>query len=140
MRILFFALVGAVIGFAGINLMAYLARGKNNPFDRREFPGGADALARIDAWAAANGYRRQADQDGRRVYRKGLNLLTSPMYLEVEPHGDRIATRSFVRVDGLILKGDLALAADGPLAKVPRVNAQKAHDRLFAELGRPTLP
>ena len=138
MRILFFALIGALFGLAAINLMAYLARNRNNPFDRREFSGGAEALAKIDAWAAANGYTRQPDVEGRRVYRKGINVLTSPMFLEVETLGERIATRSFVRIDGLILKGDLALAADGPMAKLPRANAQKAHEALFAQLGAPS--
>ncbi len=133
------AIAGGLIGFGAINLMAYMAKSANNPYDQREFASSDDVLGKVDRWAAANGYTLKSDDGKRRVYGKGINFLTAPMCFEVHRDGDRYATRSYVHVNGLILKGDLALTHPGFLAKVPRANARKAQNLLFAELGQPAL-
>jgi hypothetical protein len=133
------AIAGGLIGFGAINFMAHKAKAANNPWDERSFSADGEVLGRVDAWAAANGYKLRSDDGRRRVYQKGVNVLTAPMRFEVTRDGDRYTTRSYVHVDGLVLKGDLALSHPGVMAKLPRANARKAQNLLFAELGQPPL-
>ncbi|MCD9005718.1 hypothetical protein LDO31_05600 [Luteimonas sp. XNQY3] len=139
MSILIWAVVGGLVGFGALVLMAHLSKSANNPWDERTFNAEGDVLGRIDTWASANGYKLRSDEGGRRVYQKGVNFLTAPMRFEVERDGDRYTTRSYVHVDALVLQGNLALTHPGVMAKVPRASARKAQNLLFAELGQPPL-
>ncbi|MDR6991794.1 hypothetical protein [Luteimonas sp. 3794] len=139
MSFLVWGFAGALVGFGALVLMAHLSKNANNPWDERTFTSDGDALGRIDAWASTNGYKLRSDDGRRRVYQKGVNFLTAPMRFEVDRDGDRYTTRSYVHVDALVLKGDLALTHPGVMAKVPRANALKAQNLLFADLGQPPL-
>lgn len=139
MSIFVAAIIGGLIGFGGINLMAYMAKSADNPYDQRDFTTSDDVLGKVATWAAASGYTLKSDDGTRRVYAKGMNVLTAPMCLEVHRNGDRYTTRSYVHVNGLILKGDMALTHPGVLAKLPRVNARKAQNLLLTDLGQPLL-
>ncbi|PBJ83672.1 hypothetical protein CMZ84_04065 [Lysobacteraceae bacterium NML93-0399] len=133
------AIGGGLAGFGLLNFMAHKARSVNHPWDERSFAADVDVLARVDAWAAANSYKLRNDDGRRRVYQKGVNVLTAPMRFEIARDGDRYATRSYVHVDGLLVKGDLALSHPGVMAKLPRASARKAQNLLFAELGQPPI-
>lgn len=139
MSIMVWAVLGGLAGFGALVFMAHLSKNANNPWDERTFNAEGDVLGRIDAWASAHGYKLRSDDGRRRVYQKGVNFLTAPMRFEVDRDGDRYTTRSYVHVDALVLKGDLALSHPGVMAKVPRANARKAQNLLFAELGQPPL-
>lgn len=139
MAIITSAIVGGLIGLGGLNLMAYMAKNANSPYDERDFTSSDDVLGKVDTWAAANGYKLLSDDGKRRVYSKGMNILTAPMRLEVLRDGDRYTTRSYVHINALILTGDLALSYPGFMAKVPRASARKAQNQLFADLGQPPL-
>ncbi|MBB3345272.1 hypothetical protein [Luteimonas sp. RC10] len=139
MAMLTATIAGGLMGFGLINFMAHKAKSANHPWDVREFTADGDVLGRVDAWAAANGYKLRSDDGRRRVYQKGINILTAPVRLDVERDGNRYTTRSYVHVDGLLLKGDLALSYPGVMAKLPRANALKAQNQLLAELGQPPL-
>ncbi|MDR7194208.1 hypothetical protein [Luteimonas terrae] len=140
MSIIGWAVMGGLIGFGALVFTANRAKSANNPWDERTFNAEGDVLARIDAWASANGYKLRSDDGRRRIYQKGVNFLTAPMRFEVDRDGDRYTTRSYVHVDALVLKGNLALSHPGIVAKVPRANARKAQNLLFADLGQPPLP
>lgn len=139
MSIFFWGLIGGLIGFGALVFTAHRAKSANNPWDARTFTAEGDVLGRIDAWAPAHGYKLRSEEGGRRVYQKGVNFLTAPMRFEVERDGDRYTTRSYVHVDALVLKGDLALTHPGVVAKVPRAMARKAQNLLFVELGQQPL-
>ncbi|MCD9098647.1 hypothetical protein LU699_11655 [Luteimonas fraxinea] len=140
MSIMVWAIVGGLVGFGALVFTANRAKSANNPWDERTFNAEGDVLARIDAWASANGYKLRSDDGRRRVYQKGVNFLTAPMRFEVDRDGDRYTTRSYVHVDALVMQGNLALTHPGVVAKVPRSNARKAQNLLFADLGQPLLP
>ncbi|HEX7992098.1 MAG TPA: hypothetical protein VF513_18255, partial [Stenotrophomonas sp.] len=74
------------------------------------------------------------------VYRKGNNILTSPMYMEVTKDGNKYTVKSYTQINGFILRGDMALTGDTFIAKLPRSMAKKAQNNLFATLNVPGLP
>lgn len=133
-------IVGGLGGLAAINILALMAKNSGRPHDITTFSSDENVLAKVDAWASAHGYRQVRDIDGTRVYRKGNNILTSPMYLEVNQEGNKYSVKSYTQVNGLILRGDLALTGDTFIAKVPRSMAKKAQNTLFASLNVPGLP
>ena len=96
-------------------------------------------IGKIDAWAKSNGYRLVRSDDGFRSYQKGYNFLTAPMFLDVIRSGDEYTLKSYVQINGLVVKGDIALTASGFLVKLPRAMAKKTHNLLRAELGQTLL-
>ena len=140
MGVLIGGLVGALLGLGLLNVMALIARNSGNPCDTLSFSSTDDVIGKIDAWAKSNGYRLvPADNDIRR-YQKGYNFLTAPMFLDVIRNGDQYTLKSYVQINGFVVKGDIALTASGFLVKLPRAMAKKTHNLLRAELGQPLLP
>ena len=133
-------IVGALGGLALVNILALMARNSGRPHDLTTFSSDENVLAKVDAWANEHGYRLVRDIDGTRVYRKGNNILTSPMYLEVTRDGNRYTVKSYTQINGFILRGDMALTGDTFIAKLPRSMAKKAQNLLFASLNVPGLP
>lgn len=133
-------IVGALGGLALVNILALMARNSGRPHDLTTFSSDENVLAKVDAWASQQGYRLVRDIDGTRVYRKGNNILTSPMYLEVTRDGNRYTLKSYTQINGFILRGDMALTGDTFIAKLPRSMAKKAQNLLFASLNVPGLP
>ncbi|MGE8232255.1 MAG: hypothetical protein ACN6OR_02645 [Stenotrophomonas sp.] len=133
-------IVGALGGLALVNILALMARNSGRPHDLTTFSSDENVLAKVDAWASQQGYRLVRDIDGTRVYRKGNNILTSPMYLEVTRDGNRYTVKSYTQINGFILRGDMALTGDTFIAKLPRSMAKKAQNLLFASLNVPGLP
>ena len=132
--------VGGLGGLAAINILALIAKNSGTPHDLTTFSSDEDVLAKVDAWANEHGYRLVRDIDGTRVYRKGNNILTSPMYMEVTQDGNKYSVKSYTQINGFILRGDLALTGDTFIAKLPRSMAKKAQNNLFATLNVPGLP
>jgi hypothetical protein len=132
--------VGALGGLALVNILALMAKNSGRPHDLTTFSSDEYVLAKVDAWASQQGYRLVRDIDGNRVYRKGNNILTSPMYLEVSQDGNKYSVKSYTQINGFILRGDMALTGDTFIAKLPRSMAKKAQNILFASLNVPGLP
>ena len=132
--------VGGLGGLAAINILALMAKNSGRPHDLTTFSSDEDVLAKVDAWANEHGYRLVRDIDGTRVYRKGNNILTSPMYMEVTQDGNKYTVKSYTQINGFILRGDMALTGDTFIAKLPRSMAKKAQNNLFATLNVPGLP
>lgn len=133
-------IVGAGIGLAAINVMALIAKNSGHPHDLTTLSSDEDVFAKVQAWAQANGYYLANDVDQTRLYRKGKNFLTAPMFLEVSRDGRQYTFKSYTQINGFILKGDMALTGNSFVAKLPRSMAKKAQNTLFASLGLPSLP
>jgi hypothetical protein len=133
------AIIGGLIGLGAINVMALIAKNSGKPNDEVRFSSSEDVFAKVDVWAQANGYRLVRSEGDTRLYQKGQNFLTSPMFLDIRRQGQDYSFKSYVQVNGLIIKGDMALTADGFIAKLPRATAKKAHNELFLSLGQPGL-
>ena len=140
MGVLIGGLVGALLGLGLLNVMALIARNGGNPCDAVSFSSTDDVIGKIDAWAKSNGYRLVPADNGTRRYQKGYNFLTAPMFLDVIRNGDQYTLKSYVQINGFVVKGDIALTASGFLVKLPRAMAKKTHNVLRAELGQPLLP
>jgi hypothetical protein len=140
MGIIIGGLIGALLGLGLLNVMALIAKNGGNPCDTLTFTSLADVIGKIDAWAKANGYRLVASEAGTRRYQKGYNFLTAPMFLDVIQKGEQYTLNSYVQINGLLIKGGIALSASGFMVKLPRAMAKKAHNLLRAELGQPQLP
>jgi hypothetical protein len=139
MGVIFGGLIGGLLGLVLLNVMALIARNSGNPSDTISFPSTADVFAKADAWAKANGYRLVASTSDSRRYQKGYNFLTAPMLLEVVRQGGQYTLKSFVRINGLVIQGDMALTGSSFMAKLPRNMAKKVHNALRSELGLPLL-
>lgn len=133
-------IVGAVGGLAAINVLALMARNSGKPHDVTTFTSDHDVIAKVDAWAADQGYRLASESGNTRLYRKGSNILTSPVFLEVTRNGNSYVFKSYTQINGFIIKGDMALSGDSFIGKVPRSMAKKAQNQLFAGLNLPALP
>ena len=133
-------IVGGLGGLAAVNILALMAKNSGRPHDLTTFSSDENVLAKVDAWASEHGYRLVRDIDGTRVYRKGNNILTSPMYMEVTRDGNKYSVKSYTQINGFILRGDMALTGDTFIAKLPRSMAKKAQNTLFATLNVPGLP
>jgi hypothetical protein len=133
------AIIGAVGGLALINGMALIAKNGNKHYDETSFTSSDDVLAKVDSWAQSTGYRLVSDENVTRRYQKGRNLLTSPMFLDVARAGDQYVLKSYVQINGLIIRGDMPLTAGGFVAKVPRASAKSAHNQLLTSLGQRNL-
>ena len=133
-------IVGALGGLALVNILALMAKNSGKPHDLTTFSSDENVQAKVDAWASQQGYRLVRDIDGNRVYRKGNNILTSPMYLELSQDGTKYSIKSYTQINGFILRGDMALTGDTFIAKLPRSMAKKAQNILFASLNVPGLP
>lgn len=133
-------IVGGLGGLALVNILALMAKNSGRPHDLTTFSSDENVLAKVDGWASQHGYRLVRDIDGNRVYRKGNNILTSPMYLELSQDGNKYSIKSYTQINGFILRGDMALTGDTFIAKLPRSMAKKAQNTLFASLNVPGLP
>ncbi len=131
--------VGGVIGLAAVNVLAPIAKNSGRPFDQTALTSDEDVPGKVAAWAQANGYHLQSGSGPTRVYRKGKGFLTAPMFLEVHRDGSRYTFRSYTRINGLFIRGDMALSGGGFVASVPRSMAKKAQNLLFAELHAPPI-
>jgi hypothetical protein len=133
------AILGGTIGLGMVNVMAMIAKGKNLPCDHLRFPSSSGAVDTVAAWAGRHGYRLARTEGQTRVYKKGINFLTAPVFLESTDDGAEHQLKAYTQIDGLFTKGDLALTADGPIAKLPRGMAKKAVNELLASLQQPPL-
>ena len=131
--------VGGLMGLGLINIMAAMAKGKNNPWDVVTLPARDDIAGTVTSWAAAHGYRLLRTEGRTQVYKKGVNFLTAPMFLESTDDGAQHVFKAYTQIDGLLLKGNLALTADGVMARLPRSMAKKAVNNLLTTLQQPLL-
>lgn len=134
MGIVGLALFGALCGLAFLNIMALMAKNGSNQRDHVEFDSQQDVYAIVDAWAASNGYVLKHNQGDKRTYQKGSGFLTAPMFLELDRSGTKYSITSYVRINGFIIQGDVALGGGGFMVKVPRSLAKKAQNQLFEQL------
>lgn len=139
MGILTGMVAGAVIGLGALNVMALIAKNSGRPFDQTTLTSDEDVQGKVAAWAQANGYHLASETGQTRLYRKGKGFLTAPMFLEISQDGNRYTFRSYTRINGLIIKGDMALSGGGFVASVPRNMARKSQNLLFAELHAPPI-
>lgn len=131
--------VGGVMGLGLINVMAAMAKGRNNPWDVVTLPSRDDIAGTVASWAATHGYRLIRTEGRTQVYKKGVNFLTAPMFLESTDDGAQHVFKAYTQIDGLLLKGNLALTADGIMARLPRSMAKKAVNNLLTTLQQPLL-
>lgn len=131
--------VGGLMGLGIINVMAAMAKGRNNPWDVVTLPARDDIAGTVASWAAAHGYRLIRTEGRSQVYKKGVNFLTAPMFLESTDDGAQHVFKAYTQIDGLLLKGNLALTADGIMARLPRSMAKKAVNNLLTTLQQPLL-
>lgn len=131
--------IGGVMGLGLINVMAAIAKGRNNPWDVVTLPARDDIPGTVATWAAAHGYRLVRTEGRTQVYKKGVNFLTAPMFLESTDDGAQHVFKAYTQIDGLLLKGNLALTADGIMARLPRSMAKKAVNNLLTTLQQPLL-
>ena len=131
--------VGGLMGLGLINVMAAMAKGKNNPWDVVTLPARDDIAGTVASWAAAHGYRLIRTEGSTQVYKKGVNFLTAPMFLQSTEDGAQHVFKAYTQIDGLLLKGNLALTADGIMARLPRSMAKKAVNNLLTTLQQPLL-
>ena len=99
-----------------------------------------DTLDGLAGWAAGHGYKLVRTEGRTQVYKKGVNFLTAPMFLESTDDGAQHVFKAYTQIDGLLIKGNLALTADGVMAKLPRSMAKKAVNDLLTTLQQPLLP
>jgi hypothetical protein len=133
-------LFGGLAGLGVVNVMASMVKSKNNPWDVVTLASSANIAGTVASWAERHGYRLIRTVGGTRVYKKGVNFLTAPMFLESTDNGAEHVFKAYTQVDGLVIKGNLALTAAGPMAKLPRSIAKKAFNDLLATLRQPLLP
>lgn len=131
--------IGGLAGLGAINVMAVIARNANNPWDVVKMPARDDIAATVEAWASGHGYRLVHTEGQTRVYQKGVNILTSPMFLESTADGTEHVFKAYTQIDGFLVKGKLALTAPGVMARLPRSMAKKAVNDLLTTLQRPLL-
>lgn len=131
---------GGLAGLGVINVMASMVKSKNNPWDVITLPVRDDIASTVASWAAGHGYRLVRTEGRTLVYKKGVNFLTAPMFLESIDNGTEHVFKAYTQVDGLVIKGNLALTATGPMAKLPRSMAKKAVNDLLTTLQQPLLP
>ncbi len=132
-------IVGAVIGFGALNVMALMARNSGRSYDQTTLTSEEDVLGKVAGWAQANGYFLERENGHTQVYRKGKGFLTAPMYLQVLRDGNRYTFRSYTHINGLIIKADMALSGSSFVASLPRSMARKAQNQLFAALHAPPI-
>jgi len=131
---------GGLGGLAVINILALMAKNSGNPHDITSFTSEENVIAKVDEWAAGHGYKQVGSNGNTRIYRKGNNILTSPMFLEVTQDGHKYVFKSYTQINGFIVRGDMALTGSSFIAKVPRSMAKQAQNNLFASLKVPALP
>ena len=139
MSMLIGAFIGGLLGLGLLNIMALMAKNAGKPCDSLMFSSPGDVMGTIDAWAKANGYRLVPGTGVTRRYQKGYNFLTAPMFLDVVQNGEQYTLKSYVQINGFLVRGDIALSASGFLVKLPRAMAKKTHNLLRAQLGQPAL-
>ena len=137
---LVFGAFGAVCGVGLVNLMALVARGMKRPCDTVAFARGGDVRGLVADWARAHGFRHVRTDGTRQVYKRGRNVLTAPAFVEYDADGDRHTLKAYVQIDGLLVKGDIALSGGGLLVRLPRSMARGDVNRLLASLEQPPLP
>lgn len=125
---------GALCGLSLLVVMALIAKNGKNQFDYVEFASDKDVYAMVDSWATSNGYVLKRSEGGLRKYQKGSGFLTAPMFLELDRVGEKYSIKSYVRINGFVVHGDVGLAGDGFLVKLPRSMAKKAQNQLFQSL------
>ena len=132
-------LIGGLAGLGLINVMAAMAKGRNNPWDIITLPARDDIAGTVASWASGHGYRLVRTEGRTQVYKKGVNFLAAPMFLESTDDGAQHVFKAYTQIDGLLIKGNLALTADGIMAKLPRSMAKKAVNDLLTTLQQPLL-
>jgi len=130
---------GAVGGVGLVNVMALVARGMQRPCDIVAFTREGDVRGLVTAWAQAHGFRLVRTVGNTQIHKRGRNVLTSPAFVEYGADGDRHTLKAYVQIDGLLVKGDIALSGGGFLVRLPRSMAKADVNRLLASLGQPPL-
>lgn len=128
------AIFGGLCGLAFLAVMALIAKNGKHQFDYLEFASEQDVYGLAQAWAGRNGYALKRSEGDLRVYQKGTGFLTAPMFLEIDRKDGRWSFKSYVRVNGLVVQGDVGLSGDGFMVKVPRSMAKKAQNELYTAL------
>lgn len=137
---LVFGVFGAVGGIGLVNVMALVARGMKRPCDTITFTREGDVRGLVATWARTHGFRHLRTEGTKQTYKRGRNLLTAPAFVEYDADGDRHTLKVYVQIDGLLVKGDIALSGGGFLVRLPRSTARADVNRLMASLEQPPLP
>lgn len=137
--IIVMGLFGGLCGLGFLAVMALVAKNGKHQFDYVQFDSDQDVYALAQGWAGRNGYALKRSEGGLRVYQKGTGFLTAPMFLEIDRNDGRWSFKSYVRVNGLVVQGDVGLSGDGFLVKVPRSMAKKAQNELYTAVGLAAL-
>lgn len=93
----------------------------------REFPAGREMWKKVDAWAAAQGYRVVEESGDHRLYRKGAGFLTGARLVDIRKSGRQVHLEAWVagnlpaRIFSLfILPAEITIESGGAKAVVPR--------------------
>jgi len=112
----------------------------------RSFRCPEDLWSRVDAWAAATGFRLQQQESGRRLYCRGNRLLMAPACLEISREGRQVTLEAWVKADFYLIlsllsgkPAEAGIESGGLTASLPRKRARDAVNRLLADLGQPLI-
>lgn len=133
------ALLGGTLGLLFQVGMVAWAR-KRRARDVVRFTADTDLTPHVDAWAAANGYRRVAPgADGATRWRKGNGFLTAARHVELHAGASEQHLDAFIVINAFVAKADLALSDAGFLGKPIRAKALGEFNGLLASLQLPQV-
>lgn len=133
------AVLGGFIGIGVLNLMALIAKNGREHHDIVTFTSTEELWPKIEDWATQTGYKLKQENGKTRLYQKGKNMLTAPMMLDVIQEGEQWTLRAYIQINGLIVKGDMALSKKGLVASLPRMKGKKEINELLSSLGQPLI-
>lgn len=113
---------------------------------RREFTCPEDLWLQVAVWAAETGFTLHAQEDSRRVYRKGHWLLMPTAWVEIHQQGRQVSLAAWIKADLYLVlnlmtgrKAEAGIESGGLTAALPRRRARAAVNRLLARLGQQPL-
>jgi len=112
----------------------------------RSFRSPEDLWSRVDAWAAATGFRLQEGAAERRRYCRGNRLLMAPACLEISRDGREVTLEAWVKADFYLIlsllsgkPAEAGIESGGLTAVLPRKRARDAVNQLLASLNQPLI-
>jgi len=113
----------------------------------REFTTPSDLWQTLELWAAETGFSLVEQDECRRRYRKGHQLLTAPAFLEVSLEGDRATLQTWIKADMYLVMAlmtgkppEAGIESGGLTAWIPRRRARKLVNPLLEKLGLKLVP
>ena len=131
-------LIGGLVGaIGGVVILLLLAAGRSTR-DRAIFRSPMNVYGTVQGWAAHFGYERVPSATSLHL-RRGKGFWGASVHIDIENRGGEYKRESWILVNALVRKRDMALAAPGFLAAVPRRKGLREVNQLLASLGQPPI-